>query len=365
MSCEVREFIVFGGGNTLLKAIERAEKNGVNLPIKYIVDNNKVLHGSELKGYPIYSPETLREENTKQTLVVACLDDGVIKQIKKQLEEMGINENFVVRSMQETFSPYIYENTQKVELYTCSIIFTTKCTMKCKHCSTMIPYIEEKRHIDVQEMKHWLDNYFSIVDHVRIINIYGGEPLVHPELKGVIELLLERKEHFDELVMTTNATVIPKDEVLEICRDNNIQFQISDYGNMHEMFVEEMEKWNIRYFIRPIDFWYELFNMDLNKEVDLAKETCAMCDYANYHTQLFENRVFLCPIVKGLHVAKREKYFSESDYFDLEKELGTNQNVKKEYLDFINKKRGCDYITACKHCYGTDLQHLVGVAEQA
>lgn len=358
------EYVIWCAGETFEKMMKRLSMNDVKLNIKYLIDNNGGLQGKTSYGYEIFSPDKLYSEKSEIKIIICSLSDEIIKDIPKQIESMNLKANWTTFIMQEIITPLIYQESGKVELYVNSIIVTTKCTQMCKHCSTMVPYIKNRENHTINEIKQWVENYFNVVDYVRLINIYGGEPLVHPELAAIIEYILQFKNRFEDLIMTTNATILPSKKVLELCSKYKILYQISDYGNMHENFLKVLEEYNIPYMVRNIDNWYELFNKHRKVNEIEAIDTYNKCYYSKYHPQLYKNIVFSCPIVKGLYASDRKEYFSENDYFKFSDNTKSNNDLKEEFIDFINGNFIKGYISACESCFGTNKEYVVPVAEQ-
>lgn len=364
MSMIMKPYILWGAGETCRIQLEQLKKYNIEFQIEKIVDNDPSLVGAELYGKIIEAPESLLANTGNINIIMMSLDDEMKRSISKQLEEMGVTQPYELMTMQEVFTPLIFEHTGRVELFVNSVIISTRCTMNCKHCSTMVPFIKDKENHSEEEIKHWLDNYFELVDYVRIINIYGGEPLVHPQLDKVIQLMLSYQDRFEQLVMTTNATILPKKSVLDLCQKHHILYQISDYGNMHPKFLDTLDEYKIPYMVRSIDNWFELFNPQRDVEDDVAMQTYHRCDYSIYHPQLYKNKIFACPIVKGLFASGRDRYYCENDYFECGNENVNLMDRKQQFIEFSNGKFEKGFISSCKHCYGTNKEHIVPVAEQ-
>jgi hypothetical protein len=85
------DIILFGAGSCGLRVIEEFEKADVN--ILCICDNNKKLHGTTLKGYPIYGPEVIKNYNNIPVIISSTFG----KEIKSQLQELDITNTYTTK----------------------------------------------------------------------------------------------------------------------------------------------------------------------------------------------------------------------------------------------------------------------------
>ncbi|EHI9243094.1 hypothetical protein J9100_004443 [Vibrio vulnificus] len=89
-----REIVIWGAGKQteILLGNERFNKL---YNVAYIVGNTKSKIGSKIKGYNIYSPEILVNDN-KSVLISAVQNSAVIK---KKYIELGLNESNLIKNM--------------------------------------------------------------------------------------------------------------------------------------------------------------------------------------------------------------------------------------------------------------------------
>ena len=86
-----RKLLLFGAGSLGLRSIE--ECNKVNATIIGFVDNNRSRKGEILEGYPILTPEDIKDYPDACVLITSTYVD----EIKTQLADMGIQEVEVIR----------------------------------------------------------------------------------------------------------------------------------------------------------------------------------------------------------------------------------------------------------------------------
>ena len=102
---------------------------------------------------------------------------------------------------------------------------TNLCNMKCRICGPTASslFLEEaKQYTNIEYDPQYLQSnkitqtsnrevFLNWLPHIRRIEITGGEPLVSPENKEMIELMVEKKEaHHIDLQITTNGKIFNK-----------------------------------------------------------------------------------------------------------------------------------------------------------
>lgn len=86
-----RNIILFGAGSCGEHAVEEFERVGAN--VVAFCDNNLNLSGQTLCGYPIISPDKITDYENYDVLITS----SYAKEIKPQLNEMGIYNNYIVK----------------------------------------------------------------------------------------------------------------------------------------------------------------------------------------------------------------------------------------------------------------------------
>lgn len=110
---------------------------------------------------------------------------------------------------------------------------TTFCNLKCKHCLAFIPYYKDPRNLPLAEAKKILNMYFSVIDKVGHFTITGGEPLLNPELKSILQETFKYLGQIETSVdLVTNGTMEIPDEILDLfeCNKEKTKIILSNYG---------------------------------------------------------------------------------------------------------------------------------------
>ncbi len=136
-----------------------------------------------------------------------------------------------------------------------TVELTERCNLICKYCyreSSPILKSYMKKPIE------FLENIYK--KGVRILEISGGEPLLHPQIRDILKFVLTK---FNHVALLTNGTLL-KGEILKICKkhSHNIVIQVSLPSMDPERYyritgkylldkvldnIKEMEKMNLRF----------------------------------------------------------------------------------------------------------------------
>ncbi len=223
------------------------------------------------------------------------------------------------------------------------VVVTRKCTLKCRDCSNLIQYYSSPKEIRIDDIITPLNMLFTIVDSIGMVNILGGEPLLYRNLTDLVRFLLEKK--VDNIQITTNGTIIPKDrELFDVCKNSRVSFFISNYGKLSRQYgnikmlfenegittVSTDKEWK----------WIDQGGIECrNRSKEELSEQFKRCNHDC--KSILNGELHYCPRSshgKDLGFVKPNR----NDYLDL---LTTN---KKEIKRFLNTE--IDYIEACNYC---------------
>ena len=102
-------------------------------------------------------------------------------------------------------------------------------------------YYERPQNSDLNLMFKTLDKFMSCLDSLYEFRVLGGDPFMNKELHKTIEKLKSYK-NAQNIVVYTNATIIPKNENFECLKDDKITIEITNYGKdlsrKHDELVE-------------------------------------------------------------------------------------------------------------------------------
>ncbi len=321
------------------------------------VDSNTSIARDGFEKIKIENPEALKKIKDKgYKIIITTFTPN--EEIESILEKEGFlrNQDYFFWSL--FTSVYFMYKEVKLKCFRVNIVVTEKCTLNCRDCIMNIPYIENKKHYRAEELEKNIKRLFELIDHVKEVQITGGETFLYNELDRILEFIGESyRDKISKIILLTNGTIIPKDKTLEIVKKYSMKLHISDYSKSKGFFGKQkvkefcciLEDNNIAYEIKDETFWWKFEN-------EIPEENVAETDLMNFYEKcpcgnftLFQNKLYGCSRggSKKLLVEKTE---DENDFFDIMK----TDLDKKELLEFCNLYTHKGYLTACRDCYGQE-----------
>lgn len=246
---------------------------------------------------------------------------------------------------------------------------TTRCTLKCKNCSSLMPYYEQASDLNMDVLIQDVARLLDVVDYVARVNVLGGEPFLHRGLYSLLKYL-NNSSKIEKVRVITNGTVVPSysPELVGELSNPKIQVRISNY-NLDRTNVERLiaflDKNKIKFTLKEFgddDFlWYDFGDFtkrNRSKEELQNQKDC--CDVEWY--SLFNGKLFCCP--RAAHATDIQLIpDSSSNYFDLNNIIPNSKEASQKLLsEFI---MGNSFYDACDYCdRGTEKCNITKVAEQ-
>lgn len=236
-------------------------------------------------------------------------------------------------------------------------VVTEKCSLKCKDCSHLIQYYKQPEDIDVDYYKSAFDLLLENVDSITELRILGGEPFVTKETKKLINLY-GKNSKIQDISIYTNGTIIPDREFLNLIEENDVKLHISNYKiniNKINKLVEELEKYNIKYFVREYDEWQDAGGVEYrNYTLEHTKKIFATCFERNGYSFL-KGKLYRCPrSAHGINLKAMPD--THSNYVDLFNWCDTENKLREKLIELQN----LSWLEACKYCSGPD-NHTIGI----
>ena len=268
---------------------------------------------------------------------------------------------FIDQYTEEEITNYFEKNELNIPQLTFCI--TSKCSLKCKDCGSLIPPFNICGHIDMSftEFKENLNKITNAANRIRRFVLLGGEPLLHKDLYKFIELAC-KKENIDVVEVITNGTVLPNDNVLEIMSKYNDKtyLYISNYSSneelkprlKHEEIKELLKKYNIKLQMVDVMGWLEEFGFKQqadNRDITIERYKRCHCSHC---TQVFNNKIYVCSKASS---AIELNLINVDDYIDLLK----TTDLKQDFINFYNK----DYLKGCEYCILSDVPVKAAIQE--
>jgi len=275
-------------------------------------------------------------------------EDGCLKQNKFKCLLSNLIDKFKIFNYKYGYYEYL------------EIPITTKCSLRCKGCSNLIPCYNKQSDYDINTLIKSIKMFLECINNIVYVRLLGGEPFLSRNLYRVIKELL-KSDKIQRIEVVTNGTIIPKElRLIKILRDSRIIVCISDYpivdNNKLILFLKEN---NINYRLDKMKFWMDYGSpVKRNKsEKELIKQ---FHNCSNICKSLINGQLHLCPRSShgvDLGIIKD----NSDDYLDL---LDKNLTIM-EKREKINKLFEKKYIIACDYCdFGTSKCKKIPVAEQ-
>jgi organic radical activating enzyme len=361
-----KEYVLFGASKECVQFIRSVDYllgNDV-LKIKCIVDHNvkdesTILNVNEISSFYHQSKNLT---NIRKNLKLIHIDnfesngDNVI--ITSDEYRQYYKDYLDKRSIKYTWykniaSIWPFVLNQKVHIFQTDVLVTEKCNLACSFCNMFIPHYQLPKHRDIQIILSDIDSYFNLVDYVSIFHLVGGEPFLHPNIKNIIEYILEKySDKIDKFIITTNGTVLPKEEILEVLKNNNVILSVSNYSNKLEKLKSKVERVidtykvnNINHYVRNNIEWYDFGDLRIKNNMNDEELINHFDSCTAPFRGLNDGKFYYCHLNTSAVLTKLFP-LNDNDYVNLS-DVSSADLIKFD-LGFTE----FGYITFCDNCNG-------------
>lgn len=242
--------------------------------------------------------------------------------------------------------------TGRFELDYVEVFITSKCTVRCKDCSILIPYQHELQDFDADSIINDLKKFLGYVDYVHKLGILGGEAMLHRDFVKILEFAANISK-VGSIRIVTNGTYIPNESILGVLKATpNVYMNISEYPLLDsgkKQRLENVLKENeIKFSVYKDQEWSDLGSPVTPKEENgrILRKRFKRC-WMNKCNGLLDGRVYMCGRSAFLpRIYKIDN--GDTDYLDIRSITDNNDGRKK--LKKMLKKR---VLAACAYCNGT------------
>lgn len=228
----------------------------------------------------------------------------------------------------------------------------TACSLKCRDCGNLIPYVEQVFY-QADDIIKDLKKILSVYNGIEILQIQGGEALIYPEIVKLLKYAIG-EDRFTRVLFATNGIGPVTPELIDVIKDTpKLQVRISEYSPyiVPRKFIEALERDNIPFskytFQTYTGEWYDMGGIDMQRETD-----------DQIVSERFQNCLFnICATLENGIIGRCARSTVARQVFPLSDRLDDYINIRKlkpwqkqkifEY--FENKK--C--MEACYYCNGT------------
>jgi hypothetical protein len=283
-----------------------------------------------------------RELFTRLTALNPVLPGG---DISNQIDALQTNVNFQIDKLYNIF----LRTTPRANIGSLTIPVVEHCNLRCRGCDHCAP-LAEKEFMRIEVFEKDMDRLAKLSgSRVSVIDLIGGEPLLHPKLCDFVKIA---RKYFPatRIRIITNALLLEKQtiEFWQCFHDNDADVHVTKYPlNINWTVIEEKAKQydvKFKYYAGgdSIKTSYHI-PFDITGCQNSAK-MFINCFHANSCLELRGGKLFTCTVAPNAR--HFNKYFNtnmnicEDDYIDIHKARDI-----KEILEFIAKP-----IPFCRYC---------------
>lgn len=304
----------------------------------------------EYYTYPLF---TLDEPMGDKNVITRVIDPAM-----KMIEEHNIFDDALCLtgySSREMFQQKLI-NRELVLIPRLVIVLTERCTLRCIECDNLMHHFKTPTNLNAELTLDSLQKIIDTVDILPICELIGGEPFLADSLKQVLDFLL-KKEKVLKIEITTNGTILPKQEDISILKNNKVVVRLSDYSNIIDQnrFIEHMKKFGIRLELMQGGKWIANGSVEnRGRNVEKLMQQYDKCYSAKICKTLWENRLYVCARAASLaalgHTDKEQSL-----------KIDLTEDLREDLWQFL-----CNPLTdACNYCdIESGMEKMTEPAEQ-
>lgn len=352
------EYIVYGTGECY-QFMKWAF--GDLLKIKFCIDKKAGADFCQIGKDKVYAPEKL--QNCKNDKIIIAANGEYYFEIRESLLSLGHREELLCSAF-EIAVVWGMEYREKILSMYVSFPILSACTLNCRGCIHYTDYHKKGFYLQKDEIRESIDLYFTCVDLVDQIQIFGGEPFLHRDIGEICQYISERyTTRYHKMLVTTNGTVIPKEKDLKSLRKcSDLVISISDYSQTNEerlnidSLIELCKHNGIPYILNSNfyrtdceNLWFDCGDPNQKREGTDARQRFSDCTLPGFG--VFKNRYYYCP---NSMFANITDIFPEGrDWLDLEQiaplsRQKRNDKLRAWHLGFMEEGK----LDFCSYCAG-------------
>ena len=359
------EYVLFGASKECVQFIRSMDilmGEGV-LKIKCIVDHNikdkDTLNNINEISSAYHQSKEIKINRTNIPLVnlddfnfdsqVIITTDVFKQKYKDYLEKNNIKWTWY----KNIASIWPFKHKNKVHIYQTDVLVTERCTLACSYCNMFMPHYEAPMHRELDIIKLDIDSYFNIVDYVSVFHLVGGEPFLYPNIEEIIEHILKNYiNKIDKLIITTNGTILPKQSILDLLKENGVILSVSDYTDklphIQKKVLRVLDAYksqNINHYVRNEIEWYDFGDLRIKKNLTTDELIKHFDSCTAPFRGLNDGKFYYCHLNTS---AVRTNLFplNENDYVSIE------SVSKEDLIKFDLGYTDLGYISFCDNCNG-------------
>lgn len=339
------------------------------------IDNDLEKQKNGVDGIEVVSFDKYMEAG-QQNLIVIAADKRNIPDIVEQLSEAGISlgrECYDYNAFMNHILPVLlvyYYDISYVDI--AQISLTERCSLKCEKCAHACYNVDSSAEdMSFEQVCHSADSFFAKTNKCGEFVLIGGEPLLYGKLSEVIGYIGQRyRKQMLMFSITTNGTIMPSQDLLQMCRKYNVVIKISNYSaeipwmkDKYEKLLQILGENEVKFYLNApdqewMDYGFEWVDhgsdqAELINVFDSCKTPCR---------EIRENRYYYCVMARSVS-DNLHKDAGAEDYLDMDSLTGAD--YKKILLEFNMGFSDKGYLDMCRYCNGGKAyQYPIPAAKQ-
>jgi organic radical activating enzyme/predicted Zn-ribbon and HTH transcriptional regulator len=367
--------------------------SSINVDIKYFIDKN-ALNIDRFENLEVFEPSKILHDTQDIVLIIAG-NPTMTNSILKDIEELTLTQNITLLEGHELINIarcancfFKLEREEEIAFSECSICYNKevecsafkkrvehnfninftenkkavfplvgyilgqRCTLNCMHCCESIPFIKSPKVVDKSVVIEDIKKITRNVDFISRLEFIGGEPFLHKELPLILEEVL-KIENIGYVVVFTNATVMPSQELLNILQNKRIVVNFSGYSQSVSSIIQKITpKVKQTLIDHKIDFafynpesrnWLDINDYSQRKATDdelkIYFENCFMGNCV----RVFNGSFYACPhLYSGIELGKIKT--DATEYIELSS--CSDENLRHWFVEFGK----LPFLNACRYC---------------
>lgn len=364
-----KQIILFGAGQRGAELRRILEHYGI---FGGFIDNDSVKQKNGYEGAKVYSLEEYQNQGFKGWIVITASDsniDVIARQLKRTDYKCEADFWHYKEFIKDIFPILSFYYFQKLFVYLAQISVTERCTLHCKKCAHAchkVAITADDMNLDMA--KESADFFFRYVDVVNEFVLIGGEPFLYTELGELIDYIGRNyREKILTFAITTNGTILPSNEIVELCKRHRVTVRVSDYSDTipnlqtrYDLLYDKLSEIEVIVWkTKREDCWFDYGFEEVDRGADIYQLVEAFDRCRTDCREIRGSRYYYCVMARTVPENMRWGIGAE-DYLEL-KEL----DDKKIFFEYQQGFSSKGYVDLCRHCRGAEaLQFLIPAAEQ-
>lgn len=262
------------------------------------------------------------------------------------------NQCYSLRTYLKRINKYQQEDkktTDKVRMI--GYILGNICSLKCKNCCECIPYFDTKQRafVPANQIVKDINQLSSACEFLTILEFVGGEPFLHPELKDVLQSVLNMKK-VGIIHVFTNGTIVPSEELCEVLHNERIMIYVSNYQSALEgplkekrnKTIDTLEAHGITYKVGRKEDWLDYRSFDKRDYSEEELERNFADCFLNECNRLYRGVLYTCPHqYAGVNIGYIEPVDGIVNIYEFDSDQLSNE---------LEKFRSIKTLDACRYC---------------